>query len=430
MKRFNKFLALFLAVVMAVGMLPAGVSAAENSNVILDEGFESWVPANFEPLADENKQNSKSGSINWNGASKPAEWNLGVNNGEVMVEPVKEDNGNVYMKLTTKVQDSSQHKISRAKLYYTMPAALYEKMEHGTEYVVSFRLKGTVAKANYEIKTYVEGLSSWPSSDFAVTSDWAEYTYTFTLDKNAKNPAAGVTTIQIYVGNIWLANTPLGQELCIDNVSITKTKTPYEEMVEELTDGNAQLKADVDGTGNDLVLKTGRTLDLFGHTLTIDSLTALKGANVIDSVGGGKLVVAKEALLLQKTNSYLPVKVDGGYAFVSVKNQHEQKAAEVDTLTYSSRPSLGENYLADGAVDNGLSVIFRLTWTNGSNGTTTTMDVPCSEEIIKQVYSQSGNAFELTVTGVDKVENLKIATVVTSDTGVAVVGESLAYVAN
>ena len=36
MKRFNKFLALFLAVVMAVGMLPAGVSAAENSNVIFE----------------------------------------------------------------------------------------------------------------------------------------------------------------------------------------------------------------------------------------------------------------------------------------------------------------------------------------------------------------------------------------------------------
>lgn len=48
MKRFNKFLALFLVVVMTVGMLPAGVSAAEaNSKVIFEEGFENYSTLEF-----------------------------------------------------------------------------------------------------------------------------------------------------------------------------------------------------------------------------------------------------------------------------------------------------------------------------------------------------------------------------------------------
>ena len=105
-----------------------------------------------------------------------------------------------------------------------------------------------------------------------------------------------------------------------------------------------------------------------------------------------------------------------------------------DIMVYETRPSLGAAnnaaYLVDGAADNGLSIIIRLTWTNESNGTTTTMDVPCSDEVIKDIYAVgSSQAIRLLVKGVDSVENLKVATVVTSTTGVTCVSDFCDYVA-
>jgi len=432
MKRFNKFLALFLVVVMTVGMLPAAVSAAGNSNVILDESFESWADANTVITNDYSVRSGNKQTTSWNGANPAEGWSINVNEGQVLVQPVLSgaQDGNVSIKLTPN-QDFSVSTKNRAKLRYVMPAEVYAAMEDGAEYTLTVYFKGeNETTANIEFKTYDEAYPNWPNPNVTIGSDWTKYEYKFVLDK-AKNAEKNFATLELFAGIKWHAdNTTIGN-LYIDNVSIVKVANyDYTTIESELAEGNATLQTDVDGTGNDLVLKSGKTLDLAGYTLTVDSLTALKGANIVDTVGGGLLVVDKEDLLLQKTNSYLPVKVDGGYAFVSVLNQHEETNDEVaNTLVYSSRPSLGADYLADGAADNGLSVIFRLTWTNASNGTTTTMDVPCSEETIKQVYTQSGNAFELIVTGVDAVENLKVATVVCSDTGVAVVGEALAYTA-
>ncbi|MBE6986697.1 MAG: hypothetical protein E7433_04645 [Ruminococcaceae bacterium] len=208
----------------------------------------------------------------------------------------------------------------------------------------------------------------------------------------------------------------------------------YADLMADLSDdNNAVLFAPVDGAGKDLVLKKGQTIDLAGNNLTIGCLSALKGAKVIDSVGGGKLIVEKSNLLLQKDNGYLPIEVDGGYVFSKVKLTNHMLVDDNkdNTLGYAVRPSLGvannAAYLMDGAADNGLSIILRLSWTN-SNGTTTTMDVPCSEEKIKEVYAQGSKlAFVLTAAGADKVSNLKVATVVCSNTGVVVESEALDY---
>jgi hypothetical protein len=180
-------------------------------------------------------------------------------------------------------------------------------------------------------------------------------------------------------------------------------------------------------------LKKGQTIDLAGNDLTIGSLTALKGAQVIDSVGGGKLIVEKSNLLLQKDNGYLPIEVDGGYTFSEVKlvNHMLVDDNKDNTLVYVARPSLGADnnatYLRNGASDNGLTIIFRLSWTN-SNDATVSMDVQCSDEDIRDIYAQGSTlAFRLTATGADRVDGLKVATIIRSNTGVVVESEALNY---
>ena len=376
------------------------IKDAPDPNVMLDESFESWTDI----------------------VSPHNVWYANGNT-SVTVSSDKAHDGTKSIKFSPPDQ-TQQH---RAKLNYVVPDAVIDKMEDGAEYTFTayYYSDGAKYNGNYEFKNKASG---YPNGDVALTDgEWVKAELTFTLNKS-ELPSGKLV---IVMGMGWHSKENSVGDLYIDSVSLVK-KYDYNTMLEDLAaEDSVALAGNVEATGNDLVLKSGKTLDLAGYTLTVDSLSALKGANIVDTVGGGKLIVDKEDLLLQKTNSYLPVKVDGGYTFVSIKTQHEQLDDGVEnTLKYKSKPSFGSSYLADGAADNGLSIILRLTWTNASNGTTTTMDVPCSEEIIKQVYAaDSDNAFILTVKGVDNVENLKVATVVCSDTGVAVVGEALAYTA-
>ena len=417
MKRFNKFLALFLAVVMAVGLLPAAVSAAADPNVIYEQNFESHT-----------EELTKTTSISAYGVvyAFPNFQNLADNIAELHTE-----NGNKSIKLNATASNSTANYHPHAYMVGLLSVGLNPNLfTAGTEYKVSVKMKADKAESQGYIEVYdlknPNGTGLNESAFQTVGTDWTTVVFTFKMPEDL----TGLGTVRFRIG----ANFNTADQnayLMVDDIRISEV-VPYfySNIEDELATGNAKLQDNVDGTGEDLVLKSGKILDLNGYTLTVDSLTALKGANVIDSVGGGKLVVAEEALLLQKTNSYLPIKVDGGYIFAAVKNQHEPMDAEADTLKYKTRPSLvnvtSSTYLGDGAEDNGLTIMIRLTWTNTVNGTTTTMDVPCSDELVQNVYTNKG-AFVLSVTGVDSVENLKVATVICSDTGVVFVGDALSY---
>lgn len=422
MKRFNKFLALFLAVVMTVGLLPAAVSAATDPNVIYEENFESFTATSTLQVSTSVKA--------WR-AIQYSPYNH-LDAAATGAYTFLTEESNTYIRLNAIASSANQaNSFTVGSVLFglrrtdaTYPIAV------GDTYKVTARVKANKAGSNVK---FFATTSPWNNSfnlnetqTGVVGTDWTEVSYTFTV------PTDVFDTMQIRVG-LDSYTSDSGAFLMVDDIRISKVVPyEYEDMETELAAGEAKLQADVDGTGENLILKSGMTLDLNGKTLTVDSLSALGGAKVKDTVGGGKVVVAEGNLALQADNGYLPIKVDGGYAFSDVeKFNHEFRDAATGTLMYAARPSLGaaDNaaYLADGAANNGLSILVRLTWTN-SSGTTTTMDVPCSEDDIKTVYAaDSTDAFVLTVTGVDGVNNLEVATVVCSDTGVVVVGDALSY---
>ena len=420
MKRFNKFLALFLAVVMTVGLLPAAVSAATDPNVIYEENFESFTATSTLQVSTSVKA--------WRAIQYSPYNHLDPTATGAYTFLTEESN--TYIRLNAIASSANQANsftvgsvlFGLRKTDATYPIAV------GDTYKVTARVKANKAGSNVK---FFATTSPWNSSfnlnetqTGVVGTDWTEVSYTFTV------PTDVFDTMQIRVG-LDSYTSDSGAFLMVDDICISKVVPyEYEDMETELAAGKATLRADVDGAGNDLILKSGMTLDLNGKTLTVDSLSALGGAKVKDTVGGGKVVVADGNLALQADNGYLPIKVDGGYAFCDVNLEQDALDNSVsDALTYETKPSFGNyaTYLSDGAADNGLSILVRLTWTNGA-GTTTTMDIPCSQADIMSVYTEGKN-FEMTVSGVEDVTDLEVSTVVCSDLGVVLESAPVAYVA-
>ncbi len=321
---------------------------------------------------------------------------------------------------------------TNAVVKYSLDDTTYAEVNADTG-VVTGKSAGV---ANVKVTVYMPVPPTKESPTIASGKTEANY-YLYTDDADVTHGLVG-TKVQWYTSygsstydEAWARAYGFVKEFTIP-VTVSNALT-YGELQTALgTETKVTMPTDVNGTGENMALPAGKTLDLNGKTLTVDSLAALKGANVIDSVGGGKIVVAQGNLMLQKNNTQLSVRAedDSGYLFFAVKDQHNQNGNTENALRYNTRPSLGSTdtngqYLADGAADNGLTIMVRLTWTNNS-GLATTMDVAATDSLIQSVYGDTG-AISLTASGVSNLTNFKVATVIVSDTGVEHVGEALTY---
>jgi hypothetical protein len=195
-----------------------------------------------------------------------------------------------------------------------------------------------------------------------------------------------------------------------------------------------------------VIVTKGLTLDLNGHTLTADYVVAFKDNYIVDNSADkeGRLKVAKDnfALLsVAEDNVQLPIwsPAEGAYFFGT--NVMLDKAPVVtesgDGFTYQFRPSLGklkdENgttiknfvkiYFGDnGAADNGVEILVRLTW-DKVMGDGTTKQV--SQEFIFEdsLVKSTGNYLKLTISGItENITNLRVVGIMRTTDNLKFVG--------
>lgn len=175
----------------------------------------------------------------------------------------------------------------------------------------------------------------------------------------------------------------------------------------------------------------GVTLDLNGQTIVSTYPIIYNGSSIIDSTdGAGKLVCAKNDLVVPTDNKYLPIWVDEPdpgvdyYCFTALDTINTKGSTAGGTYTYITRPEFNEDIAAmlgaDGAAAHGLKVKILLKWDDSANtGYTEELPLVYTEDDVKAVYADN-KAFYAYVTNyanyVDK--SLEISVQVVSDTGV------------
>ena len=188
-----------------------------------------------------------------------------------------------------------------------------------------------------------------------------------------------------------------------------------------------------DSSEGDILVRGGVTLDLNGNTLTAETVTGFAGSDVIDGSkeNSGLLVVQPGNVALAKDNAQIPVwNANNGYIFTQYQFNYPDKGVVKDetagTVKFRFIPFMeahARNLLEDGASDNDLKIIVRLTW-NTANGAAY-QDFVYNEDQVKDVITANGeSAFTMTISGFEKFEGLSISAAILSGTDVAVFGEA------
>jgi len=242
-------------------------------------------------------------------------------------------------------------------------------------------------------------------------------------------------------GNEELFRVPSGTTVYVDGISAMvlvqnkpavkneNTDKEYATLAEALADvregQTLQLQTDVKTT--DLTITGGITLDLNGNTLKTDSIAVF--GNLVDTgIEKGLLKAPQDSVMLQKDNAYMTVWVGDGYILNEMKMDYV-KMAEPGNYVFKTmfKPSFGKlneseyiakKYFADetASSDNGIEIILRLSWINGS-GNQVSQDFLYNDELVQKVYSdpESRTVFTLGVTRLASDADVDIQMVVRSN---------------
>ena len=159
-----------------------------------------------------------------------------------------------------------------------------------------------------------------------------------------------------------------------------------------------ELRADV--SVDKLMVNPAITLDLNGHSLTVNYMVAFNDTAVIDSAedGSGKIVVPQNRMVLSKDNPQMPVydEENGCYLFTRVKNDRFELGSEGGKPKYSTSPMFKDyvHSLMDTeakAAASGVDVIIRLTWTDSEGQYQGTQDYTYFDASIAKVMASYVN---------------------------------------
>jgi hypothetical protein len=201
------------------------------------------------------------------------------------------------------------------------------------------------------------------------------------------------------------------------------------------------LEKDFDYSGKTLVLNKGITLDLNGHTLTVDYFVAFKGNNIVDnSVNEGKLFVSKDKVMFSQDNAHMAIYVVedeetsyGYYMFAKVYmgtgyQTIVEEANVTDSFKVIYRPKFNGEYvgnvtdiLANSIEDSGVQFIVRLSWYSvDENGYSNYQyqDFVLNNDLIEVTLGNASLMFNLIVNGVAEYDDLVVTTIIKSNSGV------------
>ena len=224
-----------------------------------------------------------------------------------------------------------------------------------------------------------------------------------------------------------LAIVPAAKATISGNVSLNDgNATTYYDTVEDALaaakGGTVTLLQDV--TAGRVYVPGGVTLNLNGHTLSAEMVGVLRGC----ISGGGKIAVEQGMLtIVGDNNGLLPVwnPAENCYMFANATYQQMLRtAADNSYAQYIFIPNFDSKtvaLLADGGADNGVAITVQLSWDNGACKQTYTFP----EDMVKQVYSSfrngvAGKVFQLTISGIAGISDMKISAVAESTAGGAI----------
>ena len=235
---------------------------------------------------------------------------------------------------------------------------------------------------------------------------------TVTVPANGHSHVDGVCTVCGHVENV-AENTVTGETY--DNVEDALEAAKAGETVKLLADATAET----------VLVIPGVTLDLNGKVLTVQYAVGFDSADIIDSVGTGKLVTGVENVVLDKGNAMIPVYDGEGYVFTKAgfAVRQDKSCAEgfkVDAMAYPVDMDVVE-LLKNGGADNNIQIMILLSWDTDEG--TGYQDFVFTDDVVSAVYNSNRGSwssyskmFSMVIKGFENIESLKAQVVVVSGT--------------
>ena len=197
------------------------------------------------------------------------------------------------------------------------------------------------------------------------------------------------------------------------------TDTTYSSLKEalEAAEAGQTVKLMLDCTENTVMVTPGITLDLNGFELSVSYAVGFDTANIIDSVGTGRLVTAVKNLVLDEENAMFPVYDGEGYIFtkagfaIELDKTYTGEGVRINGLACPVQMAAVE-LLKDGGSDNNIQIVIQLSWDTADG--IGSQEFVFTDQVVANVYSSNNGSwnsysrmFSMVVTGFDGIENLK-----------------------
>ena len=183
---------------------------------------------------------------------------------------------------------------------------------------------------------------------------------------------------------------------------------------------------------DDVMVKTGVTLDLNGNVLTAKYLVAFSDGVVVDSAAGTGLMQCAN-VRLNPDNTAMPLwdAEAEGYRFFVLKSQQKYSKQTESGFVFIAKPvpvgGVGSALMAQSET-NGLCVSVRMRWSTAS-GNQVEQLFSLKAEDVTTVYTNANKVVQLTVGGAGSyIGKLQTTACIESETGVIWTGNDILYV--